>query len=114
LPYTATAESDIKLLAFPNPNPNTFIEHLSNPNPNPDPYHHIGITISPYTATAESDIELLALHKTDYDLFMKEIKSSERRELFMILRDNFLFENWTRLKLEKLTNLCNKRIFEQG
>ena len=32
----------------------------------------------------------------------------------MILRDNFLFENWTRLKLEKLTNLCNKRIFETG
>jgi hypothetical protein len=36
------------------------------------------------------------------------------REIFMVLRDNFLFENWTRLKLEKLTNLCNKRIFEEG
>ena len=32
----------------------------------------------------------------------------------MVLRDNFLFENWTRLKLEKLTNLCNKRIFDEG
>ena len=32
----------------------------------------------------------------------------------MVLRDNFLFENWSRLKLEKLTNLCKKRIFESG
>ena len=32
----------------------------------------------------------------------------------MVLRDNFLFQNWTRLKLEKLTNLCNKMIFEEG
>jgi hypothetical protein len=25
-----------------------------------------------------------------------------------------LFENWTRLKLEKLTNLCDKKVFELG
>ena len=38
-----------------------------------------GITITPYTATALSKVELLALHKTDYDIFMKGIRSSERR-----------------------------------
>lgn len=75
---------------------------------------HAGIIVSPYTAKADSKVELLALHKTDFDIFMKEIRSSERREIFMVLRDNFLFENWTRLKLEKLTNLCKKKIFEQG
>eukprot|EP00596_Hydrurales_sp_CCMP1899_P005711 CAMPEP_0119039916 /NCGR_PEP_ID=MMETSP1177-20130426/9674_1 /TAXON_ID=2985 /ORGANISM="Ochromonas sp, Strain CCMP1899" /LENGTH=424 /DNA_ID=CAMNT_0007004421 /DNA_START=243 /DNA_END=1514 /DNA_ORIENTATION=- len=53
-----------------------------------------GIIVSPYTATSESKVELLALHKTDFDIFMKEIRSSERREIFMVLRDNFLFENW--------------------
>ena len=36
------------------------------------------------------------------------------REIFTVLRDNFLFENWTRLKLEKLTNLCDKKVFELG
>ena len=56
------------------------------------------------------------LMKTFYRSFLLNLSFSSTfyREIFMILRDNFLFENWTRLKLEKLTNLCNKRIFETG
>ena len=40
-----------------------------------------GMITSPYTATALCRVELLALHKTDYDVFIQEIKSSERRYL---------------------------------
>ena len=31
-----------------------------------------------------------------------------------MFRDNFLFENWSRAKLERLTNLCRKKVYEAG
>jgi hypothetical protein len=42
--------------------------------------------VSPYTATALYRVELLALHKTDYDVFIQEIRSSERRYVFVCVR----------------------------
>ena len=71
-------------------------------------------TISKETIRAINKIEVFGLIKNDYDKFMKEIRSSERRELFTVLRDSFLFEGWSRAKLERLTNLCKKKVYESG
>jgi CRP-like cAMP-binding protein len=71
-------------------------------------------TMSKETIKALTKLDVFALNKNDYDKFMKEIRSSERREVFTLLRDCFLFEGWSRAKLERLTNLCKKKVFDAG
>ena len=67
-----------------------------------------------YSVTALTSVDLLVLQKNDYDKFLKDIRSSERREIYVCLRDNWLCENWNRTRLERLTNACKKRTYEKG
>jgi CRP-like cAMP-binding protein len=45
---------------------------------------------------------------------MKDVRSSERREIFVLFRDSWLAEGWTRNKLERLTSLCKRKTYEAG
>jgi hypothetical protein len=67
-----------------------------------------------YSVTAATAVDLLVLQKTDYDKFVKDLRVAERREIFMLLRDNWLCAGWTRNKLERLTHLCRKKMFDDG
>ena len=59
-------------------------------------------------------VEVLSLHKSDYDHFIKDIQSAERRENFYLLRDCRLFANWPRAKIEKMTNSCSRKTLQPG
>ncbi len=61
---------------------------------------------------AETRVEVLSLHKLDYDHFIKDIQSAERRENFYLLRDCALFASWPRAKIEKLVNTCQRKVVE--
>ena len=67
-----------------------------------------------YSVTALTSVDLLVLQKNDYEKFLKDIRSSERREIYVCLLDNWLCENWTRTRLERLTNACKKKTYEKG
>jgi CRP-like cAMP-binding protein len=63
---------------------------------------------------AETEAEVLCLHKTDYDHFIKDIQTAERRENFYLLRDCALFSSWPRAKIEKINNTCQRKTFDIG
>jgi len=63
---------------------------------------------------AETPVEVISLHKLDYDHFIKDIQSAERRENFYLLRDCSLFFAWPRAKIEKMVNTCQRKAVEAG
>lgn len=63
---------------------------------------------------AETPVEVISLHKLDYDHFIKDIQTAERRENFYLLRDCSLFLSWPRAKIEKMVNTCQRKVIEAG
>jgi hypothetical protein len=70
---------------------------------------------------AETDVSVLTLHRLDYDRFVRDILSIERRETFLFLKTQPVMENWSRENIEKIANVCFRKsysdgeyIFEQG
>lgn len=66
------------------------------------------------TIKALTKVEVLTLHKSDYDTFVKDIQSLERRENFSLLRSCPLFESWPRHKIDHMAKACRRRIFDDG
>lgn len=66
------------------------------------------------TATVKtlSKVETLSLHKSDYDHFIRDIQMAEKRENYFLLRDCKLFSSWPRAKIDRLSNLCQRKNFE--
>jgi CRP-like cAMP-binding protein len=68
------------------------------------------------TATVRtlSKVETLSLHKSDYDHFIRDIQMAEKRENYFLLRDCKLFSSWPRTKIDRLSNLCQRKNYEAG
>lgn len=66
------------------------------------------------TITALSQVEVLSLHKLDYEYFVRDIQESERRENIHLLQECKLFKNWSRAKIDKMSNLCRRRTYDQN
>ena len=63
---------------------------------------------------AKTSVEVFSLHKLDYDRFVKDIQSAERREHFNFYRHNKNFSDWTRDRLERLSNSSYRKSYEAG
>jgi CRP-like cAMP-binding protein len=50
----------------------------------------------------------------DYDHFVREIQQSEKRENFHLLRECKLFANWPRAKVEKMSQYCSRKTYDDG
>ena len=63
---------------------------------------------------AKTAVEIFSLHKLDYDRFVKDIQSAERREHFNFYKNNINFSDWTRDRLERLSNSSYRKSYEAG
>jgi CRP-like cAMP-binding protein len=68
------------------------------------------------TATVRTlmKVETLSLHKSDYDHFIRDIQMAEKRENYFLLKDCKLFSSWARTKIDRLSNLCQRKMYEPG
>lgn len=72
-----------------------------------------GTYISDVTVkTCNSKVDLFTLNKSDYDSLMKAVQTRERKENYHCLRMCKLFENWSRVKIERLCDSCSRKILD--
>eukprot|EP01041_Mallomonas_annulata_P000899 gene899-1739_t len=68
---------------------------------------------STLSVKAKTKAELIYLHKSDYDGYVKDLKLAEKRENYHVLRDCKLFTNWSRAKIERMCNTCDRKVIEE-
>eukprot|EP00597_Dinobryon_sp_UTEXLB2267_P018414 CAMPEP_0201112042 /NCGR_PEP_ID=MMETSP0812-20130820/76991_1 /ASSEMBLY_ACC=CAM_ASM_000668 /TAXON_ID=98059 /ORGANISM="Dinobryon sp., Strain UTEXLB2267" /LENGTH=546 /DNA_ID=CAMNT_0047375263 /DNA_START=69 /DNA_END=1706 /DNA_ORIENTATION=- len=66
------------------------------------------------TVTATTEVELLSLHKSNFDFFVRDLQDVERRENFHLMAGCKLFQSWPKTKIEKMVNVCTRRVCEPG
>jgi CRP-like cAMP-binding protein len=52
------------------------------------------------------------MHKLDYDRFIKDVQTNEKREEFLLFRDCKMFRTWNRAMIDKMVSICVRKSYE--
>lgn len=64
------------------------------------------------TVRAEMKTEVICMHKLDYDRFIKDVQTTEKREEFLLFRDCKLFRTWNRAMIDRMVSTCVRKSYE--